>query len=180
MDGTEIMKTLYLLRHAKAEPGNAVLSDEQRPLAARGREACDVIGRYMRERGYLPGQALCSPALRTRETLERVQKAYGAMFPASFDKKLYLAPPGEMLSRIQQGGGDISSLLVVGHNPGMHHLAALLVGGDHTRLWEKLELKYPTGTLSVLRFPVDSWASVSPMGGTLLDFVTPGELLEGE
>src|SRR5262249_20263768 len=65
------MKTLYLLRHAKAEPGGPELTDTARPLSARGREACPRMGAYMRRCGYDPALVLCSASHRTRETWER-------------------------------------------------------------------------------------------------------------
>lgn len=170
------MKTLYLLRHAKAEPGSAALKDEDRPLSARGREACKIIGRYMRQKQYVPQLILCSSSTRTRETMERVVEHAEFAAPHTLEKKLYLATTGEMLAVLQAMQDEFDAVLLIGHNPGMHHLAAVLASAEHTKLREKLEIKYPTGALAVLGFGVDHWKAISPDLGELKDFITPGEL----
>lgn len=170
------MKTLYLLRHAKAESGDGVMRDEDRPLSARGRTACERIGAYMQSKHYTLELALCSPSLRTRETLERVGDAFGQRFTSQIQPQLYLATAGEMLAQIQAVQEGISSVLVVGHNPGMHHLASLLANAEHTSLREKLELKYPTGALTVLQCAAARWSALSPGQAVLVDFKVPGAL----
>lgn len=170
------MKTLFLLRHAKAESVSASLRDEDRKLSARGRIACGQIGAYMQSKRYAPQQVLCSTSARTRETLALLEMDGNTSFPCRFEQKLYLATPGEMLTQIQGADDSVDSLLVIGHNPGMHHLAAGLVEAGHTPLHEKLEIKYPTGSLAVITFDTGRWSAIAPETGTLVDFVLPNEL----
>lgn len=170
------MKTLYLLRHTKAEPGGSALADEDRPLAARGRDASRRMGVYMQQQRYLPEFTICSTSARTRETLEILAASHGGEFSFALEKKLYLATPGEMLAQIHAVSDAYASLLVIGHNPGMHHLAATLASDKHTPLREKLELKYPTGALAVLAFDTAHWKNIAPEGGALKDFVLPNDL----
>jgi phosphohistidine phosphatase len=170
------MKTLYLLRHAKAESGSATVGDEDRPLSARGREACKRIGGYMMAKAYTPAMALCSTSARTRETLELVAESHSGKLSYALEKKLYLATADEMLEQIHTADDTYASLMVVGHNPGMHHLAALLASAEYTPLRTILEIKYPTGALAVLTFDVKRWSDVTQGGGELKDFVIPSEL----
>jgi phosphohistidine phosphatase len=170
------MKTLYLLRHAKAEPGSKVISDQERTLSARGREACIQMGAYMKAKHYAPALALASPSARTRETLERVADATGATFAHRFDNTLYLATAEEIVRALGGVDGDVASVMVVGHNPGMHHAALLLSEPEHTKLRTALELKYPTCALAVLQFDAGRWEGVAAGEGALIDFVTPEEL----
>lgn len=170
------MKTLYLLRHAKAEPGGFTLNDEDRPLSARGREACATIGQYIKKHRYTPEIVLCSNSIRTRETLERVQDSFATPPQVKLEKKLYLATPGEMLAQIHGVADECASVLLIGHNPGMHHLAALLSSSESTPLRTELEIKYPTGALAVITFKTLQWRSIAPDSGKLADFVTPKEL----
>ena len=170
------MKTLYLLRHAKAESGSPTLNDEDRKLSARGRAASERMGKHMKTKSYLPQAVLCSSAARTRETCQLITEHSGGNFAASFEKKLYLATAGEMLTQIHKSDDALNSLMLVGHNPGMHHLAALLASADHTPLRMELEMKYPTGALTVISFPVDHWSKVMPDSGSLRDFVLPDGL----
>lgn len=167
------MKILYLLRHAKAEPGGFTLNDEDRPLSARGREACITVGSYIKKHKYTPEIVLCSSSIRTRETLERIEDFFAAPPQVKLEKRLYLATPGEMLAQVHNLADEVSSALLIGHNPGMHHLAALLASSEGTELRTELEIKYPTSALAVITFKTQSWKSITPDSGTLKDFVTP-------
>jgi phosphohistidine phosphatase len=169
------MKTLYLLRHAKAEPASKVISDQERSISARGHTACLAIGDYMKSKRYLPQFALCSPSARTRETLECVSEAASLIIEHRFENSLYLATAEEILNAIHSVSDDLDSLIIVGHNPGMHHAALLLAETNPGPLRATLELKYPTCALAGLRFACDRWRYIAANKGKLIDFVTPGE-----
>jgi len=170
------MKTLYLLRHAKAEPGGKSLSDRDRPLSARGRDACLAMGAYIKARAYAPSLVLSSPSLRTRETSERMLLSADIQAPERCIDKLYLATADEILHYVRLVSDKLPSVMVVGHNPGMHHVSLVLAVPQRTSLRMMLELKYPTGTLAVLRFACDHWQDVAPGEGELVDFITPQSL----
>jgi phosphohistidine phosphatase len=170
------MKTLYLLRHAKAEPGAKDISDPDRKLSVRGREACDLMGAYMKEKAYLPDLVLCSPSKRTTETLERVVQTAGIRPASRREEALYLATAEDILRVIRTGDDSAASVMVIGHNPGMHHIALLLCEPQRSKLRAVLELKFPTCAFAALRFDCEGWAELGPAEGTLMDFVTPGDL----
>jgi phosphohistidine phosphatase len=170
------MKTLYFLRHAKAESGTKDISDPERVLSSRGREACALMGAYMKTKVFIPAFVLCSPAARTKETSELIAAAADIKISPRFEDTLYLATAEEILRAVHTVDDDVSSVMVVGHNPGMHHIALLLCEPRHTRLRDTLELKYPTCALSVLRFDSKRWQDIATGEGTLVDFVTPEDL----
>src|SRR5262249_9496945 len=129
--GSSAMRTLWLLRHAKASTGSDGLADRDRPLNARGRDAAARIGRHLAERGAHPDLVLCSPSVRTRETLDLVSAALGADLAIDFDSELYLASELDLQRRVEQVQDSASSVLLVGHNPGVAELALrLAVRGD--------------------------------------------------
>jgi len=166
------VKTLWLLRHAKAGAGGADLADRDRPLAARGRHAAERIGRYLAERGVRPDHVLCSPSLRTRETLALVEKRLGTALSVEFEDELYLASERDLQARIERVPDDAASVLLVGHNPGVAELALrLAVRGDPGALAE-LRRKYPTGALAELRIHAQRWRQFA-RGCELVSFVTP-------
>ena len=68
------MLRLWLLRHAKSAWDDPALDDFARPLSARGKKACRALARHMGERAIYPDLVLCSPATRTRQTWERLEK----------------------------------------------------------------------------------------------------------
>jgi phosphohistidine phosphatase len=167
------MKTLYLLRHAKAEAGSRELSDRNRPLSPRGQEACVAIGAYMKKRDYKPALVLSSPSVRTLDTSIRVREAADIHIPEREIDKLYLATADEILYYVRLVSDKLPSAMVVGHNPGMHHAALDLAKPERTELRRQLELKYPTGTLTVLRFDVQHWQDIAKEKGEIIDFASP-------
>jgi phosphohistidine phosphatase len=66
-----------LLRHAKSSWKDRSLADRDRPLAGRGKRAAKAVAGHLEAEGIRPDLVLCSPARRTRETLERVKAAFG-------------------------------------------------------------------------------------------------------
>jgi phosphohistidine phosphatase len=121
------MKRVYLLRHAKSSWKHPELPDHDRPLAGRGRRAAKAIVRHMRAQEFVPELVLCSTARRARETLERIEPALGRA-PVRVERELYGASARELLARLRRLPDDVGSVLVIGHNPGMHELAVELAG----------------------------------------------------
>jgi phosphohistidine phosphatase len=126
-------RTLVLLRHAKAKQPDG-RSDAERALTARGHADSAAAGAWLRAQGWLPGRVLCSPSRRTRETWQGVRVALGpeaAEIGVVLDAALYDAGAREMLELIRGTAPDVEVLLVIGHNPTISMLSALLdPGGD--------------------------------------------------
>jgi phosphohistidine phosphatase len=154
-------RTVYLLRHAKSSWNDPELADIDRPLAPRGRKAAKKMARYLRDHDVRPELVLCSPAARARETLAAIGE--GEIRP-----ELYGASAAELLGVIQGLPDDASSVLLVGHNPGMEDLAGAFapLPGE----------TFPTGALATFAFDCERWADVEPGGAELVDYVVPREL----
>lgn len=158
------MRELILLRHAHAEPPGPGEADLDRPLSAEGRAEAEAAGRWLAEQGLVPDRALCSPSRRTRDTLEAVLAAIGDV-EQRFDDAIYEATPGT-LAAIADAHRDVGRLLLVGHNPGLEQLAALMhsgQSGDYRGM--------PPGGIAVLALPAD--AAVEPGIATLSAFWWP-------
>ncbi|TAL74872.1 MAG: histidine phosphatase family protein [Rhodanobacter sp.] len=122
------MHELILLRHAEAEPPATTGTDSERALSERGeREALDA-GRWLAGHGAHPQRVLCSPTRRTRQTAELALAAFSAPPAVQSADEIYDASPGELLALLDQHF-DAESVLLVGHNPGIERLVALLVEG---------------------------------------------------
>ncbi len=122
---------LFLLRHAKSSWQDDQLDDIERPLNGRGLRDAPVMAERLNAAGHTPAQILCSPAVRTRQTLELVLPTFGLQSEnLSFVPDIYEASPGVLLDVIAQRGGDAEHLMVLGHNPGLEYLAAMLNGGE--------------------------------------------------
>jgi len=167
-------KTLYLLRHAKAKKAVPGEDDLARPLIRRGREAAARIAAWMVERRIKPAAILCSPSLRTRETIEALRPALGRA-EVSFDARLYGASPTVMLGLIEALPAGSDSALIVGHNPGLEELALGLAGHGVGRALARMREKFPTGGLAVLTAPVADWHGFAAVS-RLAEFIRPADL----
>src|SRR4249919_1171335 len=147
------MRQLILLRHAHAEPAATGQADLDRPLSPEGLAEAESAGRWLREHGFVPDRALCSPSRRTRETLEAVLSAVGYV-DQRLEPSIYDATPGTLIE-LADGHKDVERLLLVGHNPGFEQLAALMhsgQSGDYRGM--------PPGGIAVLSVPKD--AAIEP------------------
>jgi phosphohistidine phosphatase len=173
------MLTLYLLRHAKSSWDHPSLSDFDRPLAARGREAAPRMGRLMRDKGYSPELILCSPALRARQTKDLVLDVLDYDPEVRLMDGLYNFGDGTgLLHIVQQIGSECSSLLLIGHNPSIESLAVKLAGSGKSADLKEMARKYPTAALAVIEFEVDDWSEIRNGKGTLVEFTRPKALHE--
>jgi phosphohistidine phosphatase len=138
------MHELILLRHAEAVPIETAGDDLQRPLSPRGEQEAQAAGLWLAAHKIRPDRVLSSPARRTDETARLTLAAIdGAPIP-QLAQEIYNASPGELLALLDQHG-DAGTVMLVGHNPGIERLVALLVEGrsDEFR-------GMPPGALAVL------------------------------
>lgn len=157
-------RDILLLRHAHAEGAGPGQADLDRPLSPEGQAEAEAAGRWLLERHLLPDLVLCSPARRTRETLEAVLGVVGYV-DQRLEPAIYEATPGT-LAALADGYRDLGRLMLVGHNPGLERLAALLSSGqsgDYRGM--------PPGAIAHLRLPAA--AEVEPGVASLVDFWWP-------
>jgi phosphohistidine phosphatase len=166
------MKRLHLLRHAKSSWDEEGLADIERPLNARGEKAAKAIGKHLRKQGIAPELVLCSPSVRTRETLQRMDLEGSE---TRFEDAIYEASAGELLEVLHEVRSGVESVMLIGHNPGMERLAMTLTRGGDAKALERMRRKYPTAGLATLTF-YGSWAELGPDDAELASFVTPKQL----
>jgi phosphohistidine phosphatase len=164
---TATTKRLLLLRHAKSSWDDPTLSDHDRPLAPRGRKAAERMSRYLAEQDVSISLVLCSSARRTRQTIDLVAPS-GEI---QIDPGLYGASADQLLDRLRQVPEEARTVMVVGHNPGLHELAIDLLDAGT----ELAERKFPTGALATLSFS-GTWEELGTGRAELEGFVVPREL----
>ncbi|MDF1728250.1 MAG: histidine phosphatase family protein [Sulfitobacter sp.] len=162
------MKRLILMRHAKSD-WSASAGDHARPLNPRGRHAAALMGDWLRTQDLLPDEVILSDAMRTRETLLRLDLPEDT--PVSARRTLYLADDEAWLDAVQGASGD--SLLLIGHNPGIGFCAERIVAQppEHPDFG-----RYPTCATLVAEFEIDSWEQADWGGAMVLHFTQPRDL----
>jgi phosphohistidine phosphatase len=137
-------RRIWLLRHAKSDWSDGSLKDHDRPLNNRGRRsAAQVATTLHREKVHLD-LVLASTARRAVDTANHLD------LPVTRDSALYNASADGVLRRLREVPDDVTSVMLVGHNPGMEDLASQL--GDEEGM----------STATLLAFDVDAptWAEL--------------------
>jgi phosphohistidine phosphatase len=174
MDDQSRSRTVILLRHGKSSWSDSTLADIDRPLAPRGERASRELAKYIRRKRIRPALVLCSPALRTRQTLEAVEASLGKRCVVEVVPQLYAASEQELLERLQALPEPISSVMLIGHNPGLQDLALELA--SRGAYLPQLEEKFPTGALATLVVRSTIWSALGRGDAELVDYVVPRQL----
>ncbi len=126
------MAQLILLRHAKAESSSSTGRDFDRGLTERGHRDAAIMGRVLAQAGYVPDLVIVSSARRTLETWQGVAPAFPDA-DVEESRALYLATR-EQLAEAAEEGLSAGSVMIIGHNPGLHELALMMVGAGPDKL----------------------------------------------
>jgi phosphohistidine phosphatase len=174
---------LWLLRHAKTvtDPPDGG-TDFDRVLAPRGRRDATALGqlftggpaRFGLKKVPLPQLALVSPAARTAATAELVLHDLEAPPPQVLVADFYGAEPDDVLEHLRTLSDDLTSTMVVGHNPTAHALASGLIGRADKKGRDLVVRRgFPTCALGVYRFTLDHWSEVGGGTARLVGLFTP-------
>jgi phosphohistidine phosphatase len=166
------MRRLMLLRHAKTERAEPGARDRERELTERGRSDAPVIGAYLSHHKMIPDLVLVSPATRTRQTWALILPAFAKAPRAREEERIYSASAPGLFNLVTEAK-SAPSLLVIGHNPGLHELALQLIASGDSKARERLAENLPTSGLVVIDFSINDWARLHPRSGRLEHFVTP-------
>jgi phosphohistidine phosphatase len=161
-----------LLRHAKTERAQPGERDRDRKLTKRGRADAPVIGAYMARHRLVPDLALISPATRTRETWALLADCFAKAPKVVSEERIYNADPRSLMALLAETEGA-KSLVLVGHNPGLHDLAVQLIASGDVDARERIAEGLPTSGLVVIDLAFDDWSRLHAHAGRLERFVSP-------
>ena len=162
------MKTLLLLRHAKSSWNQPELHDHDRPLNKRGKKEAPLVGKYLKDNDLLPDLIISSTARRARQTVEMVAEAAGYTGEIRWLDELYAAPPEEYLSALATLPESYHCVMMVGHNPGLEELVALLTEEEES---------LTTAAMAQVDLSVAAWSEVGmETEGNLVNIWRPREL----
>ncbi len=171
-----VMRRLMLLRHAKTERAGPGEPDRERRLTKRGRADAPAIGAYMARHRLVPDLVLVSPATRAQETWKLAVGCFAKAPKAVSDERIYNAGADKLLLLLAETA-QARSLLLVGHNPGVHDLAVLLIASGDMAARERVSEKLPTSGLVVIDLALDDWSNLHPHAGRLERFVSPRSIV---
>ncbi len=145
------MKTLLVMRHAKASWKDPKQKDRERQLTKKGKLAALQMGRRIKEEELLPQVIYCSAAVRAQETAEQVISGCGYAGEVIYLDHLFMADWDIILDGIRLLPDQLERPLVIGHNPGLEGLVQRLGGKV---------LSLPLAGIACLYLPVDCWREV--------------------
>lgn len=155
---------LVLLRHAHAERDSATGLDFDRPLSALGGRQAEAAAEHLYAAGVGFDRVLCSPARRTVETLDRLAARFGEL-PIRMEQAIYEATAGELIGVLEPELGADRRVLLIGHNPALEQLLALLTDGRATSF-----RGMPTAAVARLALAPEG---LEPGGARLMEFWSP-------
>lgn len=154
------MRTLILMRHAKAVRLHEADSDKARGLTGRGRRDSAAAGAAMAGAGLKPTLALVSTAQRTRETAEFGLQTFA--LETRYEEALYHAAPEGIWDAFS--ASDAESVVIVGHNPGVGELVTTLVHQAHdgSKLAREFSGHFPTAAFAAFEVKGDLLRAAGP------------------
>lgn len=136
------------------------------------------MGAAMRRIGLAPDVVLVSSALRTQQTLEALEPWEDRPNIETI-ANLYMASYAQIRDLLRALPETVRSVMVVGHNPGIHELAQLLAGPAMSNPAKPefggLAESYPTASLTEFLIATP-WRKLGAVGTTLTRYIQPDDL----
>jgi phosphohistidine phosphatase len=171
------MKTLGLWRHAKSDWNDRSARDFDRPLNRRGLKGAAIMGRHIADQPIYWERIIASPAVRVAQTIELGAEAARINPQVRWDRRIYLASSATLLDLLREQEGNPSTILMVGHNPGLEDLIFDLVPDDGSSpLRDLVEEKFPTAAFARMEMGIDSWADLCEASARLVHLTRPRDL----
>jgi len=160
------MKHLIIMRHGDARRDDVTLTDAQRPLSPLGRRQTQAAAAEFSAPGKPVDAVLSSPAKRALDTadiwLETLNIPEDRL---QMNENIYEAERIDLLRIVEQLDDAVSTVILVGHNPGVSGLLHHLVGrGVETMA---------TSSCAVIAINVDRWRDVALRHAQLVHYYTP-------
>ena len=145
------MKTIILMRHAKAEQGDFDISDFERKLTSKGRSDADMAAKTLLKKVKKLDLIITSSAKRTLKTAKIVAENY------QIDKNKILS-----INEIYEAGADsyiqvlrslndekVNTAMIVGHNPTIGAMASILSGNEI--------IEFKPSSFAVFNLTIETW-----------------------
>lgn len=161
------MKTLYLVRHAKAVGLEADETDSERSLTKKGRKDAQRIARKLKKKSKVPQLIISSPAKRAVKTARILANELNySIDMIAMNDTLYESPEegGEeaLLEVLKHVDNEYQSVMFIGHDP--------LLSSFANFLQKSFTEKLPAGAVVEVEFANNSWSTISKGRGKVAFF----------
>ena len=167
------MKTLSIVRHAKAERPESHPSDFARPLTPRGHKDAARLGALLANLEPKVDCILSSPAARAAQTTDRLVAELQLPNSVTWEDEIYLAAADTLLELLRRAPEEAQHVVLVGHNPGLEELAAGLCSGAP----DNSVLTLVTATLAHFDLDITRWSQLR-WGAGQLKLLIPAKVLK--
>ena len=147
------MKTLYLVRHAKAALRSQEENDIDRQLLEKGLKRTKQIIDFLQNKQTFVDQIISSPAVRALETSRIL--AHALNYPLEnikIERSIYEGDADKIGDLFYDLSPKVNSLMIVGHNPSITNFANLLLHDPIDYL--------PTSGVVCLQLDTNSWDQI--------------------
>ncbi len=162
-------RTLYIVRHARAEDQASFIADHDRNLLPDGIMAAARMGRHLQSLSMNPGILISSTASRARDTARTMAEQLGFDPEAiRYDSELFGGGTKAYLAVVNALPDSVDSAMIVGHNPDVSYFCEYLT---HEQIGTLRK-----GAVVGIAFENIAWAEVSGRMGSVVLNVSPGDL----
>ncbi len=160
-------KTIYLLRHANAQ-NDFSADDFSRSLSDYGLQQANDLGEILKKKSILPDKVYCSNAVRTQQTFEKLHLDIDTK-NITLSPDLYNANETKYYDFINMTDENVSSILIVGHNPGIFSTAlSLMINQTSTDMFS-----YEPCTFSIFNNDNIKWSDVTKRSFECQNIILP-------
>lgn len=163
------MKHLYLMRHAAAESHSSAVVDKLRSLSFQGKGELERLQIKLLGLFDTVSLVLCSSAVRTRQTLEGVQKMIYQGAEVKFLDELYHCQPATIIEELSLLDEEQKAVLVIGHNPGISQFLNNVLLAHNQPTHGSL----PPAGVAIYSFNGHPWRDINPQHLTFERLILP-------
>lgn len=163
------MKTIYIVRHAKAYRKGDNSGDFDRALTGEGKHDAHRLGLFLNSKNIFPDLIISSTARRAIDTAQILADELN--YPRSeidLNGSLYEIEFDDLLKIIYDLDDECRSVMFVGHNPSMSIMSDYLTRYGVGNL--------PPGSIFGCEFKTDTWKAISKYGGLCKFLETPNSV----
>jgi phosphohistidine phosphatase len=163
------MKTLIIMRHAKAISNNPDYSDFERPLTQYGLKATIFIGNIIYQKGLTANLIIASPTKRAKQTAVLVKETAELNAKIEYREEIYGSKPKTFFQLISEVNNDYNSIILIGHNPEIEYFIGQLTG----------EIQFmPTSSIAIIKLSIQNWSDITINCGWVEELLKPRELMD--